>query len=386
MKLLESNNILSFISNIKKYSSTTSSYYVGKSKVQHYWSQNCCELEKMYPKGKFIVLLDDEPILQNVKESDILKTRLVKYDFDDITMKFKEYGLQIINDNTVFLDVLLPEKEGYDYKPLIGLSMPLKKPELNSGINFNEIKNELAKDLGGYCLPSLISRWTMESTIEKNYLSKFELLFRWHKTYIKCPSCGDVLIKKLSKVSCICSNCNQKFYPTINPISMTFVIDKTNEYCLLINPLNTSKNIFTLIHTFSNPGESIEESARRGIARRIGIECNKLKLFVNFHSQPSIDNCLLFPFYCVIDKNIILNDASNEIGSAKWFSRKEIIEAINMTYNDSLCRVFSLSTLENIIKNRIIDIEKDFYYIPPPGSLSYSLIKMWAEHPDVFFV
>lgn len=115
MKLLESNNILSFISNIKKYSSTTSSYYVGKSKVQHYWSQNCCELEKMYPKGKFIVLLDDEPILQNVKESDILKTRLVRYDFDDITMKFKEYGLQIINDNTVFLDVLLPEKEGYDY-------------------------------------------------------------------------------------------------------------------------------------------------------------------------------------------------------------------------------------------------------------------------------
>uniref|UniRef100_A0A0K0E6J6 Nudix hydrolase domain-containing protein n=1 Tax=Strongyloides stercoralis TaxID=6248 RepID=A0A0K0E6J6_STRER len=383
MKLLEFKFLLPLISNTKKCSSKTPSYYVGRIKIQDYWSQNCGELKKMYSKGKFIVLLDDEPILQNVESNEGLRVKLVKFDYEEIMAKFNEYGLKMVNDNTVLLDVLPPEKKGFDYKPLIGVSVPLKKPEPISGINFNEIKKELAKDLGGYCLSTIICRWILESDIERDYLTKFESIFKWHKTYSKCPNCGDFLIKKLSKVSCICSNCNQMFYPTVIPISVTFIVDKSNKYCLLVNPLNSLKNIFTLIHSFSNPGETLKECGKRGIAKRIGIECNNLQLINNFQSYPSINNSLLSAFYCVLDKEIKIDDPFNPIKCSKWFSREEIKDIINTTYDNSLSKNFSLSMVDSILSKKKIGSDNN-YYIPPPGSLSHTLIKMWAEDPNVF--
>uniref|UniRef100_A0A0K0FQU3 Nudix hydrolase domain-containing protein n=1 Tax=Strongyloides venezuelensis TaxID=75913 RepID=A0A0K0FQU3_STRVS len=380
IELLKS-KLLLLTYNIKKYSNSTTSNYVGKIHVFNYWSENCGELKKMYSKGKVIVLLDREPLVKISKVNGVITPRLVRFDYNDIEKKLKEYGLRIENDNTVLLDVLSPTKIGYDYKPLIGVSIPLIKPEPTSGINFNENKKALAKDLGGQCISLIGCILTMISQIERNYLAKFQSTIQWHKTYKLCPCCGGRLIKKLAKTSATCENCLKIFYPTIHPVSMTIITDETNEYCLLVNHLDSIKGMFTVISGHANPGESLKECARRGIAEEIGLECSNLLIINASQPWPIHESSLIIPFCGVIKMTSKMDIAVNKIECARWFSRKEILEAIKRTDDDPFLKNLPSLIAKDLEEDKNFDVESKLYYVPPPGTLASMLIRAWAEKP-----
>lgn len=120
MNLLKNNLFLKLNHCYIRLNSTLGqSNYVEKIYVYNYWSRNCNELEKQYPKGKAIVLLDRQPIVKKMKDRETLTPELVKFDYDVVKKKFKEYGLDVGKENTVLLDVIPPEKEGHDYVSII---------------------------------------------------------------------------------------------------------------------------------------------------------------------------------------------------------------------------------------------------------------------------
>uniref|UniRef100_A0A0N4ZHU8 NAD(+) diphosphatase n=1 Tax=Parastrongyloides trichosuri TaxID=131310 RepID=A0A0N4ZHU8_PARTI len=381
MKIFQKHLLTSYDAFKKTYSTSIKSQYVGKIQVLNYWSRSCSELERMYSQGKVIVLLDKQPLIKKVKINDTIVPELVKFDFNEIKQKFKEYGLEVGKENTVLLDVIPPEKEGCDYKPLIGVSMSLIRPDPDSGIDFQEVKRTLAADLGGECLGLRMCILTMKCEEERNYVAKLQSTMKWHRTFRLCPYCGGVLIKKLSKASCTCSNCHKTFYPTISPVSMTIISDPSNEYCLLVRHLNGVKGVFTVIAGFANPGETLKECAKREVAEEVGVECHSIVSIDSSQPWPIPDNSLISPFYGVVDKNAKFDIAQNEIECAKWFSRNQVLEAIKRTDNDPYLKKLPLIIEKELQKNEKFDIKNKLYYIPPPGALAYNLIKMWAENP-----
>uniref|UniRef100_A0A0K0FHV5 NAD(+) diphosphatase n=1 Tax=Strongyloides venezuelensis TaxID=75913 RepID=A0A0K0FHV5_STRVS len=383
--MFKGNVLIPLTKYIRSFSSLGTSKYVDKIHIYNLWKDNCNELEKHYPKGKAIVLLDRDPLIKSIKGSNItsITPELMKFDYIDIAKKLDEYGLDVGRENTVLLDVIPPEGEGQDYKPFIGISMSLNKPDPDSRIDFIDVKKSLANDLGGECLSLRMCILAMKYDDDRNYLAKLQSTMKWHRTFRLCPYCGGVLIKKLSKASCKCTNCTKTFYPTINPVSMIMLTDSSNKHCLLVRHSNSVKGVFTTITGFANPGETLKSCAKREVAEEIGLECHNIRGIDYCQPWPMPDNSLIVPFYGVAEKDAKLTIETNEIQSAKWFTRQEVLEALERVNNDPFLKKLP-SLIENDKEKYGYEVDNRLYYIPPHGALAYNLIKFWAEKSPIF--
>uniref|UniRef100_A0AC35THY4 Nudix hydrolase domain-containing protein n=1 Tax=Rhabditophanes sp. KR3021 TaxID=114890 RepID=A0AC35THY4_9BILA len=357
--------------------------YVGKMRVLNHWSENCNELDSLLPKAQCILIIDDKPLVKARKNLNASPPELVKFNYSDLQFKLNEYGLSINSENMVLLDALPPFEKNYDYAPMIGVAVQLSKPEPDSGIDFDSILKNITTDLGGECIYTRSCILTMTNSVDRNMIAKLRSTIKWHQTYRCCPSCGGMLSKKLSKSSCSCANCRKNFYPVINPVAMVLIVDEANENVLLVRHLNGIKGVCTVIAGFATAGESIRECAKREVAEETGIEMLNLFSFDGSQPWPHPDNSLILPFYGTAQKIDIIDSCPKEIEHAGWFSRSDVIKAINTSIQDpNYEHLAKCMTPTSDLVTRA-DLSKRLFYVPPPGAIAHSLLKAWAFNPKM---
>jgi NAD+ diphosphatase len=147
----------------------------------------------------------------------------------------------------------------------------------------------------------------------------------WHGRNRFCGDCGSPTMSAEAGHMrvCISEACKQQRFPRTDPAIIVLI--SSGEHCLLGRQPVWPERMYSVIAGFVEPGESLEIAVAREVHEETGVRVGEIR----YHSsQP-------WPFPCsimlgftaqAVTRDILLGD--DELEDARWFSRKELKEAI----------------------------------------------------------
>jgi NAD+ diphosphatase len=186
-------------------------------------------------------------------------------------------------------------------------------------------------------------------------LAEAKALLAWHARHRFCANCGAATSMSQAGWKRECPACQVEHFPRTDPVVIMLAVD--GERCLLGRAGRFVNNMWSCLAGFVEPGESIEEAARRETLEEAGIVCGEVKYF---RSQP-----WPFPMSLMIgcharatNSNITVD--REELEDARWFSRDEV------------ALMFKGQHPQGIM-------------IPPPIAIAHHIIRAWVEEGDGVF-
>ncbi|KAG9071324.1 NADH pyrophosphatase [Linnemannia hyalina] len=164
------------------------------------------------------------------------------------------------------------------------------------------------------------------------------------------------------KSDCLAHRGVQNFtYPRTDPVVIVCVISKDNERVLLGRQAVWPKGMYSCLAGFVEPGESIEEAARREVKEESGIRLGH----VRYHSsQPwPFPNSLMMGCHAeAVSENVDITQEDKELEDAKWFTRAQILEALRSARGSSWGKPSEDGSLR----------------LSPPTAIAHHILKAWA--------
>jgi len=140
-------------------------------------------------------------------------------------------------------------------------------------------------------------------------------LLNWQATHRYCGKCGGRTLRKKDQFAMECPACELLFYPRISPAVMILVL-RGKEVLLARSP-HFTPGVFSALAGFVEPGETLEQCARREVREEVGIEIRNIRYF---RSQPwPFPNSLMVAFTAEYVDGELTPDGV-EIEEAHWFS------------------------------------------------------------------
>ena len=156
-------------------------------------------------------------------------------------------------------------------------------------------------------------------------------LFCWYKQNRFCGVCGAPTAAADKERAILCTKCSHIVYPRINP---AVIVGVKNQDKILITRYAKGKGVEydALIGGFVEIGETLEETVSREVMEEVGL---KVKNICYYKSQPwGYSGGMLTGFYCDVDGDDTITLDENELGSAKWVNREDIVgqpDALSLT-------------------------------------------------------
>ncbi len=183
---------------------------------------------------------------------------------------------------------------------------------------------------------------------EAGLLAYARAMISWRRRHRFCGSCGSPTLAARGGHTLICGNasCRAEQFPRIDPAIIVLVSE--SDRALLGRQASWPPSRYSTIAGFVEPGESLEDAVAREVFEETGIEVGRIE----YHSsQP-------WPFPASLMLGFTAHAASTEIRrndeeleDARWVTRAEI----------------AAGTVR----------------LPPPLSISYSLIEQWFDQGGV---
>jgi NAD+ diphosphatase len=186
-------------------------------------------------------------------------------------------------------------------------------------------------------------------------LAEAKAMLAWHARHRFCANCGVPTKVTQAGWKRECPNCKVEHFPRTDPVVIMLAVQ--GDHCLLGRAGRFAANMWSCLAGFVEPGESIEEAARRETLEEAGIICGEVKYF---RSQP-----WPFPMSLMIGCHARATNANitvdrEELEDARWFSR------------DETALMFTGGHPEGIS-------------IPPPMAIAHHIIRAWVEEGDGVF-
>ena len=143
---------------------------------------------------------------------------------------------------------------------------------------------------------------------------------QWRKDSRFCGSCGTRNIDAPGELARHCPACGRLEFPRISPAAIVIITNGKNEILLAHNK-KFSPGVYSLIAGFNEPGESLEETAKREIREEVNIEVKDISYI---RSQPwPFPNSLMLGFRAGYASGTIRPDGI-EIEDAQWFTKDNL--------------------------------------------------------------
>ncbi|KAJ3172824.1 Peroxisomal NADH pyrophosphatase nudt12 [Irineochytrium annulatum] len=229
------------------------------------------------------------------------------------------------------------------------------------GTNLEPLKKLIAERGGEFkeARPAAFSLAKRDAAI----LAQARSMVDWNTRYKFCSACGSKTTSKESGHKRFCTNefciahkSVQNFsYPRTDPVVIICIASKDNERCLLGRQKAWPKGMYSCIAGFVEPGETIEEAARREAQEETAIRVGRV---IYHSSQPwPMPSQLMFGMVGqALSEEVSLVD--KELEDARWFSKAEVLEALTKLPG-------SASGAE--------------LFIPPSYAIAHVLVKAWAN-------
>ncbi len=247
------------------------------------------ELLKITPKPqmRFILISNGNLLLKN-NEIDYLFTH------DEVE------SLKIPNIQSIFLGI---------HESIYYFTQSLNLPEIHS------LKTT---DLRSFANSNLYQEEEMGMAAQAVSISE------WHKTHRFCPHCGHETEYAHGGWRRDCIGCEKEHFPRTDPVVIMLVTH--DDYCLLGSGRDFSQTLYSCLAGFMEPGETIEDAARRELFEEAGIIGTEVH-YISSQPWP-------FPFSLMIGvhvkaSNMELNIDHSELADARWIKKSEVASVLN---------------------------------------------------------
>ncbi|HSA30751.1 MAG TPA: NAD(+) diphosphatase [Candidatus Omnitrophota bacterium] len=137
----------------------------------------------------------------------------------------------------------------------------------------------------------------------------------WNRNFRFCGRCGGETAALNTEHARVCEPCGLISYPRISPAVIVAVL-KGDQILLARSSKYSDPQMYSVLAGFLEPGESLEECARREILEEAGIEVGNIQYFKS-QSWPFPD-CLMIGFTAEYQSGDLQVDGE-EIVEAGWF-------------------------------------------------------------------
>jgi NAD+ diphosphatase len=227
--------------------------------------------------------------------------------------------------------VFLGERDGVRYAARAVTAVEADALERETGGRFESLRSVVAT------LPG----W------QGGLLAYAAALLAWHRESRYCGACGAPTRVRQAGHQRVCSleGCGAVVFPRTDPAIITLL--RHEEAALLVHQPSWPAGRFSTLAGFVEPGESLEQAVAREVAEEVGLVVDRVAYYA---SQPwPFPHTLMVGYRTeVADRAVTLGD---EVDDARWFDRAGLRAAL----------------------------EAGEITIPPPLSLSRSLIDDWLE-------
>jgi NAD+ diphosphatase len=185
-------------------------------------------------------------------------------------------------------------------------------------------------------------------------IAEAKALLHWHSRHRHCAVCGAQTHVANAGWRRECPQCKAEHFPRTDPVAIMLAVK--GDKCLLGRQARFVANSWSCLAGFIEPGESIEEAARRETLEEAGIRCGR----VRFRSQPwPFPSSLMIGCHAEALTDDIVIDR-NELEDARWFSRDEAATMLARTHPQGLIT-------------------------PPPVAIAHHIIRAWVEKGEGVF-
>lgn len=135
-----------------------------------------------------------------------------------------------------------------------------------------------------------------------------------------CGCCGHEMYLSKTEWCCLCSNCQQRYYPQISP-SIIVAIRNNDKILLAKHTRHNQDNLFTVLAGFVEVGETIEQAVEREVYEESQLHIKNIRYVT---SQPwPFPNSMMLAFMADYDYGEI-NIDSNELVAADWYHYSQL--------------------------------------------------------------
>jgi len=150
-------------------------------------------------------------------------------------------------------------------------------------------------------------------------------LANWHDTHTHCPRCGTPTVPAPAGHLTTCPNDGTEHFPRLDPAVIMLVIDARDRLLLARNATWPSGRM-SVLAGFVEPGESCEHAVAREVLEESSVVVDEVEYL---GSQPwPMPRSLMLGFRAVAAGVQEITVDEDEIGEARWFTRAELIEAV----------------------------------------------------------
>ncbi len=166
---------------------------------------------------------------------------------------------------------------------------------------------------------------------ELGLLAQARSLIQWHERRNFCSNCAARLEIADAGYRRHCPSCGMDHFPRTDPVAIMVV---RHEGSILLGRQKAWKpGMFSALAGFVEPGETIEDAARREVFEEAGVRVGAVR-YVTSQPWPFLSNLMIGLIGEATTREIVLDE--NELEEARWFSAKEAGMMMDRTHPDGL--------------------------------------------------
>ncbi|MBW2268785.1 MAG: NAD(+) diphosphatase [Deltaproteobacteria bacterium] len=171
-------------------------------------------------------------------------------------------------------------------------------------------------------------------------------LVDWNTRAAHCPACAGVTRPMFGGIQRNCFDCEAEHFPRTDPVAIALVV--RGDRCLLGRGPGWPERMYSALAGFIEPGESIEEAARREVHEEAGVDVGSVRYVA---SQPwPFPASLMIGCIAEAQSDAVTVDHT-ELQDAAWFDRETVRRALEGDHAELI--------------------------VPPPFAIAHHLMRAW---------
>lgn len=247
--------------------------------------------------------------------------------------------VRINGDAAVFRDGCL--KTGNDLTPVLAVFLGID-PQGAPWFACKTEETENLRDLRSLAMEEAVS------PAELGIIAQARSMIQWHERRSFCSNCGARNEVADGGYRRHCPSCGMDHFPRTDPVVIMVV--RHEGRILLGRQKSWKPGMYSALAGFVEPGETIEDAARREIFEEAGVRVGVVS-YVTSQPWPFVSNLMIGLIGEALSAEIILDE--NELEEARWFSADEARMMVNRTHPDQLYAANPMAIAHELVKRAL---------------------------------
>jgi NAD+ diphosphatase len=170
-------------------------------------------------------------------------------------------------------------------------------------------------------------------------------LLHWHERHGFCANCGAATVMADAGYRRHCDVCSADHFPRTDPVIIIAV--RHGDNFLLGRQAAWTPGMYSTLAGFMEPGETIEQAARREVFEESGIKVGAIS-YVMCQPWPFPTNLMIGLIGDALNTDITIDP--KELETARWFSRAEVRTMLDRTHPDGLTATHPIAIAYHILE------------------------------------